>query len=83
MLEGLLQHKMPTVSKHLRKRDVDLIAVVPQWFLSLFSQDFPFEVRATLSFSSRRAGGLMLPHSNQCTRHAKVMEHLNVLCYTW
>lgn len=45
VLEGLLQRKMPAVSKHLKKRDVDLIAVVPQWFLSLFSQDFPFEVR--------------------------------------
>lgn len=51
VLEGLLQRKMPAVSKHLHKRDVDLIAVVPQWFLSLFSQDFPFEVRHFLLVS--------------------------------
>jgi hypothetical protein len=46
VLEGLLQRKMPAIANHLRKQEVDLIAVVPQWFLSLYSQDFPFEVCA-------------------------------------
>lgn len=46
VLEALLARKMPALSKHLRRKDIDLIAVVPQWFLSLFCQDFPCEVLA-------------------------------------
>jgi hypothetical protein len=43
--EGLLKKKMPALFKHLDSRDVSLLAVIPQWFLSLFSQSFPMEVR--------------------------------------
>lgn len=78
VLEGLLQRKMPAVSKHLRKRDVDLIAVVPQWFLSLFSQDFPFEVCAALL---RVLGWwpYRLQHSGEGSQHAEGLAQKHAL----
>jgi Rab-GTPase-TBC domain len=44
VFEGLLQKKMPALHRHLVKHDVALLAIIPQWFLSLFTQACPPEV---------------------------------------
>jgi hypothetical protein len=44
VLEELLRIKMPVVHAHLHACGVPLIAVVTQWFLSLFTQSCPMEV---------------------------------------
>ena len=46
--EGLLRQRLPKVHAHLVKHDIALLAVIPQWFLSLFSQSCPTEVRCSL-----------------------------------
>lgn len=44
MLDRLIAQKLPALSKHLADTGTDLVAITPQWFLSLFSQDLPSEV---------------------------------------
>lgn len=48
VFEGLLRRRMPALQRHLARHDVSLLAIIPQWFLSLFTQACPMEVRPCL-----------------------------------
>lgn len=67
MLDRLIAHKLPTLSKHLADTGTDLVAITPQWFLSLFCQDLPSEVCPLPLCAS--------PHSAACTRHLRHPQH--------
>eukprot|EP00892_Ulva_mutabilis_P000390 jgi/Ulvmu1/10351/UM061_0034.1 len=46
VLDRLIAQKLPALSKHLVDSGTDLVAITPQWFLSLFCQDLPSETTA-------------------------------------
>jgi CDP-diacylglycerol pyrophosphatase len=54
VFENLLRKRMPKLHRHMERVDVALLAIIPQWFLSLFTQACPIEVctRACASMQS-------------------------------
>lgn len=67
MLDRLIAAKLPALSKHLADTGTDLVAITPQWFLSLFSQDLPSEVWP-LPPSATHAPTCLPPHRlRQCS----------------
>lgn len=53
VFESLLRKRMPALFRHLESVDVSLLAIIPQWFLSLFTQACPIEVwRYNSSFAT-------------------------------
>jgi hypothetical protein len=45
VLKDILEEKLPDLAKHFLKRDIELTTVTLNWFLSLFYDSLPFEVR--------------------------------------
>ena len=49
-LERLLSTRNASLLQHLKSNNMELLAAVPQWFLSLYCQDFPMEVSSFQCF---------------------------------
>lgn len=82
-LDQLLRAKLPRLARHLRRTNTQLIATVPQWFLSLFFQDLPMETAVRLFDALLNEGSKVLHraalaafkmHEQQLLQQPDVME---------